>query len=155
MPQAVIPDPSSGPDGPDLEGFREAQERLRQNLGQEITFLVSSEKVWPEGTAIDPESGEPFDPTIDPETGGDITEVVITCIVVSRLIRGEPNEAGIEGPQGVARGESAALIVGTADLVEIEGATDFILNDITYGIQEITSDGLTGVDRYICFGEAR
>ena len=51
---------------PDLQGFRDAQSELRQLFGQDITFQAKAAATWPLGTPIDPETNEPYDPTIEP-----------------------------------------------------------------------------------------
>jgi hypothetical protein len=53
---------------PDLFGLQEAQRRLRGWFGENVIFLQASEYTYPAGTPIDPETGEPYDPTIEPES---------------------------------------------------------------------------------------
>lgn len=54
-------------DLPDIEGFREAQARLVNLLGTDVTFFfAASAYVYASGTAIDPQTGMALDPSIGP-----------------------------------------------------------------------------------------
>ena len=74
MPRVIFPDNALAPPAsstgprPDLDGFAEAQGRLRQMIGVDAVFLVDGEPIWPAGTPIDPETGKPYDPFLEPET---------------------------------------------------------------------------------------
>lgn len=50
----------------DLDGFRDAMARMRGFMGRDVTFLKQIEGTYPVGTQVDPETGLPFDPTIEP-----------------------------------------------------------------------------------------
>jgi hypothetical protein len=72
---------------PNLAGFREAQSRLIQEFGEDLTWFFPVEKSWPPGTPIDPETNEPYDPTIQPLASG-FTSAVVKAGVISRPIGG-------------------------------------------------------------------
>lgn len=155
--QAIVPDLSTITDGPDIAGFQDAQERIRLALGQNVDFQIPIAPVYPDGTQLDPETGEPYDPTVDPTSGGGNTIVTKKVVVCYAPIQGSkvPNEKGREGWQGVARGESCALLASVDDFPDIEPATGFVLNEVEYQITEIIEDGLVGMERAVVFGEAR
>jgi hypothetical protein len=155
MPQAIIPDPTSIPNGPDIDGWREAQNRLRIALGKDVTFEVPETPVWPDGTQLDRETGLPFDPTIEPVSGGGYTEVTIKVMPVTHPIR--PREADNVSPNeaaGLLYEGNMILLTAEADFPLIEGATRFVLDGRRFGITDIMPDGLTRVDRYLVYGEA-
>lgn len=157
MPRGVIPDPTLLTNGPDLDGWRDAMNRLRVALGQDIAFQVPVTPVWPAGVQLDPENGRPYDPTIQPESGGDTTDVIVRVGVVQPPIR--TGSARDDVDMGSAAGPmlttNVALIVGEADYPAIQDATTFVLNGRDYRITDILPDGLTRVDRYIAYGEAQ
>lgn len=140
---------------PDIAGFAEAQHRLRQELGIDVTFGIPVAPVWPDGTPLDPETGRPYDPTVDPASGGGTTAVTKRVALVFRPIR-----VNVEDPldgdvrSGLRRDESIALAIDTADYLDVRNATEVAVGDIDYKVTEIIEDPGPD-DRYIAFGEAR
>lgn len=55
---------------PNLDDFQAAQERLMDQQGTPIVLLWPLPTVWPAGTAVDPESGKPRDPWVQPVASG-------------------------------------------------------------------------------------
>lgn len=157
MPRGVIPDPTLLTNGPDLDGWRDAMNRLRIALGQDITFKVPVAPVYAAGVQLDPETHAPYDPTILPESGGDTTDVIIRVGVVQRPIRSArpADDVDMGSAAGPMLTTNVALIIGEADYVSIQDATAFVLNGRDYGITDIYPDGLTRIDRYIVYGEAK
>jgi hypothetical protein len=148
MPRGVIPDLTAGPDGPDLSGFAEAQDRLRVALGVDAVFLIPQASVWPVGTEINPDTDEPYDPTVVPTSGGGVNEVVVRVAPVQRPIGG--GDDVIEGPSGVRQDETIALRINPADKPAIDGARSVIVHSIEYRVTEVVDDD----DQWIVFGEA-
>lgn len=70
---------------PDVAGFREAQSRKRQELGEDVVFLGEVLLTFPEGTRIDPEAGRPYDPTVQPTASGQASASV-RCGVAFRPV---------------------------------------------------------------------
>jgi hypothetical protein len=137
---------------PDIAGFREAQDELIQRLGQDVTFHIPGAVTYPPGTPLDRETGRPHDPTIKPVSEPVVDEVV-RCSVVYRPIAGEDDvEANIGG---VRRTTSMALAMRVPDFARVEDATEATVNGRDYKVTEIVPDGLTEVQRYIAFLEAR
>lgn len=143
------------PPTPDLAGFRDAQDRLRQALGQDIVFQIPVAKTWGPDVSLDPETGEPYDPTAVPVSGGGVTTVTVRATVIFRPIkRGDEDQVtGVAG--GVMNDQNVALLVAATDFTEIEPATGFVLNGKDYSITDIMPDGLGEIDRYVVYGEAR
>lgn len=51
---------------PDLEGFTDAQATLREKFGRDVTFLTYQGPSYASGVALDPQTQQPYDPTILP-----------------------------------------------------------------------------------------
>lgn len=141
------------PAAPDIAGFKAAQDRLREVLGRAVLFHLPVPPQYAPDVQLDPETGEPYDPTVVPISGGGTTDVAITAGVVTTVIEAS-DEADIKlGPAGVRSGESVALIIAPADKASVEDATAFSLDGIRYAITDLRFDGSS--DRWVCFGEAR
>lgn len=148
-----LPETSNAGIVPDVSGFVEAQARLRDVLGTDVTFYVPTEIVWPAGTAIDPETGRPYDPMAEPESGGDFTEVVKRVGLVFNPVPDEaPTGADVRG--GLRRDGNVAFSIDAADYPDIQGATEAETGGIRYRITGIEDDAGPD-DRYIAFGEAK
>lgn len=138
---------------PDLAGFRAAQRTLRQELGVDVTFRIPVAPVWPVGTQIDPETGRPYDPTIEPQSGGNTTPVVKHGSLIFRPITTDDNVAENE-PIGPRRDKMLALAIEVEDYAAIANASDVTVEDRDYKVREILRDpGLD--DRYIVYAEAK
>lgn len=139
---------------PDVSGFLDALDRLRADLGTEVTFRIPVAAVWPSGTQLDPETGRPYDPTIDPISGGGYQDVVKTAALASVLIRrGAEAEIGGDVTGGIRRATNVAANVAAADHPDVAGATQFVVNGNNYKIVDWERDDSTR--RWIAFGEAR
>lgn len=140
---------------PDIEGFKAAQQRLRDKMGVEVTFRIPTPPVWPADTPLDPQTGRPYDPTVEPESGGEPVNVVKTVGLVFRPIKVNVEDpVGDEVQGGIHHGESIALSVSVPDYEDIQDATQVNLQGTEYRVTSIIVDpGLD--DRYIVFGEAR
>lgn len=138
--------------GPDLTAFREAQAALRSEMGTDVDFLVPVPPDWPAGTRLDPETGQPYDPTIDPLPGtGGTTPVTKRVGLIYRTVTDDPTE---DDRSGVRRAKSIALAIEVADYPDIEDATTVAVGDINYRVNEIMRDpGLD--DRYLAYCDTR
>jgi hypothetical protein len=67
---------------PDLEGFRQAQVTLREKFGRDCVFLTPQEAAWPSGVPLNTETGRPFDPTIEPASGGGFASATFRALVI-------------------------------------------------------------------------
>lgn len=156
MPRAVIPSPS-GPveNGPDLAGWREAQDRLREALGEDVTFSIPLPKTYDESVALDPETGEPYDPTVVPTSGGGFTSVIVRATVVFHPIKRGDEDQVEQSAVGMMDIKNVALLVGEADYPGIQDAAEFVLHGRDYRITDMMPDGLVGIDRYVVYGAAK
>lgn len=137
---------------PDLTVFRDAQQRLRQSMGVDVTFQVPVPPVWPPDTQINPETGRPYDPTVDPESGGGHTPVVKRVGLIYKPISTE--DAVSEERSGVRRDKALALAVEVGDYPDIEDATEVTVGGVDYAITDILRD--PGLDaRYLAYAETR
>lgn len=140
---------------PDLDGFTDAQRRLRGAFGEEIVFLFPEEVTWPPDTAIDPETGRPYDPVIEP-SGSTQPTATVKCNVVFKAI----NRAGISGEAeatavGWLEAGNMMLIADITDRATIDGAVRFQARDELWDIHSTLEDGIGGVQRYLVFGRKR
>lgn len=138
---------------PDIAGWLDAQDRMRVSTGQDVTFKLRNPPVYAAGVQLDPESGQPFDPTIDPISGGDLTDVVKRVGVIFRPVRGNVKDDESDEAGGAFLSSNVALDVAVADHAAIQDAVQFVLNGRDYRITDILPDGLTQVDRYLAFGQ--
>lgn len=153
MPQGIVPDIATLKDGPDLQGFREAQERLNVALGTTVVFQVPVAKQWPPGTKLDAQTGQPFDPTIKPVGGGGYTEFEVNATVAEPQVQDSSSDVDT-GPSGVRRDETPVFIVMETDFALIQDATRVLWHGQPYAITEIQPDGIPTVFRYLVFTEA-
>lgn len=133
---------------PDLAGFREAQERLRGNFGEEVTFSTPEQETWPPGTPLDPETGRPYDPTVSPVSSG-TTEETVTVEVIFKPLQGREAQTAV----GDFGGSDAVLIVELADHLTVEGADTAVVRGMNYSVKEWKPHGIRGTDRMLAFLE--
>lgn len=130
---------------PDLDGFREASITLRAAMGREVVFLTPTETVWPEGTPLDPQTGEPYDPVIQPLASGWASAAVPDALVVvpggSVRVDTVTNQ-----PIGEIEAGQAVVIIAAASyaIPQVEAATRVVLFDGTYDITEADPDSVGG-----------
>jgi hypothetical protein len=156
VPRAIIP--LQAPNAnilPDIAGFEQAMEQARSVFGQPVTFHIPQPTVWPADTPIDEDTGQPFDPTVEPESGGEFVDVPKTVLVIYHAIG-----PGLEAPQasepaGVLRGETAVLDVALSDYPDIEPATEVTIQNTRYTVEDRQDDGVVGRDRMLIFLEAK
>jgi hypothetical protein len=141
---------------PNVAGYKDAMDRLRSALGQDVTFKVPEAVTWPAGVELDPETGQPYDHTVEPESGGGFTEVVVHVGVVNQTFRtANPKDEVPDAAGGIERTGLVVLNCSLADYPTVEPATEFTLNGIDYRVTDREATGLTSVDRWMIFGEAK
>lgn len=141
---------------PDTPSFIEAQAALRAEMGAPVTFKVPVKPVWPEATKINPNTGEPYDATINP-TSAPFTEVVKTCLII--LKQGSPLRPQSD-TQAAASGEMSGMDIildlAASDYVEVENASEMTVNGLPYRIREFKPFSLGGVlYRWLVYGMQR
>lgn len=126
----------------DLAGFRDAQVLLRAKLGRDVPFFTPSATTYPPGTALDPESGQPYDPTILPTASGFASAAVRATVVMpgATPIRDDV----VMNALGEIEVGEAALVVGAEeyDTNNLEAATKVELYGEEY---EITQQNLDSI----------
>jgi hypothetical protein len=142
---------------PNIAGFKEAQERLREKLGFDIRFYTPLPKTYPPGTELDPETGKPYNATIRPTASG-WASASVRCSVVSRPFG--LSRTGIEDQTestalGIMSNTSVGLIMSEEDWPTASGATEFEHLEIRYEIRDDTPDSLGGATRHIVVGEQK
>lgn len=140
---------------PDIAGFRAAMEDARSAFGEPVSFHIPTPPVWPAGTPMDEDTGMPFDPTIEPESGGGFTDVVRNVLVIYHAIGGDLDAPQSSEPAGLMKGESAVLDVGVPDYPAVQDATEATVGTTRYLVTDRQDDGILGRDRVLMFLEAK
>lgn len=96
---------------PDIDGFLDGLSRFQQEFGREVTFNFLGDVTFPPGTEIDPETGQPYDPTASGASGA-ATASAVPALVVTQAIQTPGNEAT---PIGRIETGQIALIIDQAD----------------------------------------
>lgn len=140
-------------DLPDLAGFRDAQERKRLALGEDVIFRWPAVRTYAAGVALNAE-GEPLDPTVDP-TDVQQPEVTVHAAVAQGV--GTLQRLGRESEQSAAgrfeRGE-IMVICDLDDAPTLDGAVEFerVGTGETFQILGDREDGVSIPDRYLVYG---
>jgi hypothetical protein len=126
---------------PDLNGFRDAMVTLTEKLGADVPFFKPTATVWPSGVPLDPETGAPYDPTIEPQASG-FASAAVRCSVVSRNAQALKDEA-LAAAIGEVEESEVVLVCSVADFdAHVDGATKVLI----YGEElEITQSDLDGI----------
>lgn len=141
---------------PNIEGFVAAQANLRGLMGQAVIFKVPVAQVWPGGTKINPDTGEPYDATIKP-TNAPFTEVVKTALVILKQASPlRPQSDTRDEPSGEMSGMDIIIDISTADFADVKDASEMVVNGLAYRIRETKPFGLgTVLYRYLIYGMER
>lgn len=129
---------------PNLAGFRRAQERLREEFGEEVVFLQDAVVTFPPDVAVD-DDGQPFDPFAAPASSAQASAAV-KCSVAWKPMDAEGSAIGWVDRQHVM------LIASSAATSAVEGADEFLLRGERWQTTSIELDGLGGVSRLLVFG---
>lgn len=139
---------------PDIPGFLDALDRFSDSFARPITFHFTTDPTYPPGTEMDPETGRPYDPNIDPTGGGAETTEDIPAIpfrpAVATQVRGRQgsNESVVTAIGRIEQGQ-IVLIIDTEDWdaasADPAGADKVEVFDQEY---EVISDQLDGIAGY-------
>jgi hypothetical protein len=143
---------------PNIAGWTEAQDRLRRKLGTTVYFLIPptlTVEDYPPGTSLDPETGFPFDPTVEHTSGEQAQRIEVVAAVVHRPIDTDVRDAALDMPIGLVPSSNAALIISLEDRPRVESATEVEIWGERYRITEWRRDGLTAQNRWIVFTQER
>lgn len=137
---------------PNFDGFREAQSRLRQQFGLDLTWISRPDPVWPNGTEINPESGEPYDPEVQPVNGEEVKTIVRTSVVTRPIGGSAPvGDQVSKKAIGWLKEEGIVLIVDTDLYHLVRDATEVEYGGDTYTIRDDHHDYLGPVDRWLFY----
>jgi hypothetical protein len=129
---------------PDLAGFAEAQQRHRTKFGEDVVFLGEVTAVFPGGTPLDPETGDPYDPALQPTSSGQASAVV-RCTVAWR----SASEEGGGSAGGWFEAMHITLSADIAERAKIDGKMYARVRGIRYLITQAEPDGIAGVQRMV------
>lgn len=152
MPRIFFPadSPARPRVGPNLEGFADAQAALREALGVDAVFLIASEPEWPPGTPLDPETGKPYDPFLEPIDPEVDTEVTVRCSFVHRPLQGiDPAQS----PIGAGDLGDAALIIPIDRYDDVRTATRVRVGVELWDVQQFRYDVALGTERWLAYLE--
>lgn len=137
---------------PNLAGFKDAQRRLRSHFAELVTFHFPAVETWPVGTALDPETGRPYDPVVQPTTSVE-DAVQVRCSIFFRALKrgGISGEASV-GAAGWISDAEVMLIADIDERPRIEGAEGFSVRDGSWDIIAMTEDGIGEIQRWLVYG---
>lgn len=138
-------------DGPDLQGMRDAQVRLRQYTGEDVIFYTPTGEEWPPGTVLDPQTNRPFDPLIDPIASG-WASAAVNANLAFRPVSGL-NDQTVELPIGNLELGQIVAIMDIEDAKAVADATEFDAKGDRYKITQRKDDGIGSNYRTLVWGE--
>lgn len=138
---------------PNLDGFIDAQRRLRDKLGRDVTFFTPVAPTYDaalSSAAFDPETGFPFDPTIEPTSQPYASAVVRGSRVFKplALIRGESNADEL----GTQSRLNQQIIVDIDDFDSVKDAEFYEFDGERWHIVDTITDGIGSEQRVMVFG---
>jgi len=139
------------PEAPDLAGFAEAQSRLRTHFGEPVLFIWPAEKTWPPGTKLDDETGEPYDPMIEP-VSTDPDERLALGDVARRPFQHEDVEFSAPG---MVEREHVMVAMDGGYASAASAADSFIVGGSEYELPSGRFDGIGELQRYLAFGRRK
>lgn len=139
------------PEAPDLAGFEDAQHRLREAFGEPVIFLMPPVETWPPGTELDPETGRPYDPMLEPLVSNQ-EQRQVTCDVATRPFTGSDVEFA---PVGLVEREHQMLACDLAYASAASGAIEYEVRGSRYAVTSQRPDGIGRVQRFLTFGRRR
>lgn len=133
---------------PDLAAFRDAQDRLRDSFGSIIPMLGAVQVTFPPGTRLDPQTGRPYDPTVQ---GQEVqASGLVKANVAYRPMAGDPSTPGAIGWVDTAE---VMLSLASAAASAASGAQGFLLRGEHYAVVANGFDGIADApDRYLVWG---
>jgi hypothetical protein len=121
---------------PDIAGFVAASQQLRELFGVDCVFHVPQDPVWPAGTRINADTGEPYSAMVK-RTNAEFTDVTKTVLLI--LKQGSPLRPQADthfSEAGLLSGMDLILDVDAADYPDIVGATELTTQGLDYKIEE-------------------
>jgi hypothetical protein len=120
---------------PDLAGFKDAQARKREFMGEDVTFLGEVLMQFPPGTRIDPETHDPYDPTVQP-TASAQASATVRVGVAFRPVTDDAKAAAIGWT------EDTHVMLSAPPILPLGWAQEFVLRGERYKITAMKPDGI-------------
>lgn len=143
---------------PDFAGFDDAQRRLRGMFARVVVIHTTTPPSYPLGTPLDPESGEPYDPTIAPSSGGaDVSQVVNARVVGGAFLGAGAAAFGAreeEDALGMHSTADKALTLDPELYDDVKDATSFEVDGQTYHVEQVILDEIAQSQRVVVYGRA-
>jgi hypothetical protein len=139
-----------GPVAPDLAGFTDAQQRLRERFGEPVVFLSDVQLQFAAGTQFDAETGMPYDPVLEP-TASAQASATVRCDVAFRAIGNEVDFSAL----GAVEQTHVMLIADIADRAACEPCDEFVCRGERFQVTAQKPDGIGGLQRWLVFGRRR
>lgn len=146
--------PAPGGVSPDMLGFRDAQRKLRDQFGEDVTFFMAEQLTYPAGTAVDPETGEPYDPTIEPETTVQ-DSFTVHCSVA---FISQANRDTLEFKTSALGDEERTHVLVIADYGDrdlVNGAVEFTWRGDPFKVEAQKPDGIGSPQRILTWGRRK
>lgn len=134
---------------PDLPGYADAQAALRQRFGERVDFLHAASVTFPPGTAIDPETQMPYDPTVEPASSA-VPTASAWCTIATKPSKVVPVTPG---PIGFVESDDVMVATDLAASAVVSGAEHMVVRDERYLITAMKPDGIAGRQRWLTFGK--
>lgn len=135
------------PDGPDLAGFREARERKRRLFSEPVVLLGPAVATYPPGTPIDPETGRPYDPVLQPTSSARAS-----ALIDAEFVWKSGQTPSEDTAAGTFERSHPMLIAGSAASAVASAMTHFTARGEMFQIEGVHFDGITGIDRVLIYG---
>jgi hypothetical protein len=140
---------------PDIDGFERAWAQLHAKFSTPVIFHFPpdpSSVTWPDDTSFDPDTGLPFDPVVEPVSGGEEINIEVNVGIVQQLRAFD--DATFATPVGLLESAKMALILDMGQKALVEGATTVTVYGERQRITSWQPDGLFGgADRWFVFTE--
>lgn len=143
---------------PNFVGFDDAQRRLRSVFARTVVVHSTTPPVYPAGTPLDPESFEPHDPTVAPESGGEDVSQVINARVVGGAFLGAGAAAfggrEVTDALGTHSTRDVALVLDPELYDDVKDARTFEVDEQTFAVQSVVHDEIAHSPRVVVYGKA-
>lgn len=126
-----------------MAGFLDAQQRLREQVGIDAVFVHPGQITWPAGTAINPETGEPYDPFVTPESSIPDQRETVRCGKLTRAM-GAPEGRIEDTAIGSMTAFGMALTFSLDDWDRVDGAETVEAEGDEWRVRQLRRDELGG-----------
>lgn len=127
---------------------------MRVLMGEDVTFFTPQDSVYPVGTPLDPETQEPYDPTVVPLASG-FASAVKHVGVYTRPVVGMEDDATANAVGWFEEG-NIIFDVAPEDYESIEDATEAQRFNERYEISDADDSGVAGtIHRVLLFARQK